>query len=105
MSSKLFSWFLFGVFIALTNFNNITVSSTSVSPLQRIETINQIAKMVNLVETTRENPQHYNIIWFLISIYFAIASCFCLGCFAFIIKQYNDYKVYIKEVNYMHNRL
>lgn len=100
MSGGLFQWFLVGLLLTLADFVIVAESSD----YKRIETVNQVAKMVDLVSTNRESPQTYNPIWFLICIYASFIGCFCLGCFGFVIKQYNDYKVYIKEINYMNNR-
>ncbi len=114
MPSNLFRYFIFGILILLVGCDNIDSgdvnyqsykSYQSYTNSKRIEIVNQIAKMVDLVKPEAEYQQSYGLIWFLICIYIFIGLCFCLGCFAFMVKKYTEYQVYIKEVNYMNNRV
>ncbi len=123
MPSNLFRYFIFGILILSAGCDNIDSGEVNYKSYQsyknlntyksyqsytnskRIEIVNQIAKMVDLVKPEAEYQQSYGLIWFLICIYIFIGLCFCLGCFAFMVKKYTEYQVYIKEVNYMNNRV
>lgn len=109
-------WFLFGILFMVglaaceqvdqnNQFYQMQKLQQSYPNYKRIETINRIAKMVDLTKPNTEYRQSYGLIWFLACIYFVAGICFCIGCFGFVIKKYNDYKVYIKELNYMNNRV